>query len=158
MRIFLPRTFLLGTLVLPLLIGCASNSPSSSGGLTGDTNVTLLISSTANDSFPSFGMTINSLTLTNKSGKSVSLINSAEQAEFIRSNGTAAPLLTATLPQDVYTSATITLDNPYFSFATPDPDGGIDGQTPGGGFDIHEAAGAEVIEVFVGLDEIGQRR
>jgi hypothetical protein len=129
MRSFLPRLFLLGTLALPLLTGCGSNAPSSSGDLTGNTNVTLLVSSTANDRFPSFGMTIGSLTLTNKSGKSVSLISSAEQAEFIRSNGTAAPLLTATVPQDVYTSATITLDNPYFSFVTPDPDGGIVDET-----------------------------
>src|ERR1700761_6298711 len=109
MRRFLPRLFLLGTLALPLLTGCGSSTPSGSGGLTGNTNVTLLVSSTANDRFPSFGMTIVSLTLINKSGKSVPLISSAEQAEFIRSNGTAAPLLTATVPQDVYTSATITL-------------------------------------------------
>jgi hypothetical protein len=73
------------------------------------TKVTVLVSSTANDQISEFNLFLNSLTLTSESGKTVSVLSSPQYVEFIHLNGGAEPLLTMTVPQDVYTSATATV-------------------------------------------------
>ncbi|MGO8797250.1 MAG: hypothetical protein ACLQLC_20720 [Candidatus Sulfotelmatobacter sp.] len=63
------------------------------------------MSSTANAQLVEFPLTLNSLTLTSQSGKTVSLFSAPASAEFIHLNGNLEPLATVSIPQDIYTSA-----------------------------------------------------
>ena len=124
------RTFLslrvpiiLIALVAGLVItsGCGSSGSSSSGTvqkLSGNTSVTLLLTSTANDQLSEFGMVFQGLTLTSQSGKTVSLLPANQGAEFMVVNGTTAPFLAMSIPQDVYTSATATIGGAEFTCMT----------------------------------------
>jgi hypothetical protein len=90
------------------------------------TSVTVLMSSTVNDQFPRLSIGFNSITLTNQSGKTVNLFTASQTygqpIEFIHLNGTAEPLVTASVPQDVYTSATVSFGPlPSFSCVVPTP-------------------------------------
>lgn len=85
-------------------------SPAPTGLLSGNTAVTLLASSTANDQISRFNVTLKSLTLISESGKSVTLLSAPQSAEYIHLNGGVEPLTTVTIPQDVYTSATATVE------------------------------------------------
>jgi len=75
----------------------------------GDTKVTVLLSSTANDQLQEFGLVFQSITLTRQSGTKVILFSGLSGAEFIDINGGVQPFATATIPQDTYTSASVTL-------------------------------------------------
>jgi len=100
-----------------VLAGCGGSSTTGSGGgpIAGQTTqVTVVVSSAANDQLVRFGLTLNSLSLTNKAGMSVPLLSTPHQVEFMHLNGSAEPLLTVSVPQDVYTSATATVG--YASF------------------------------------------
>ena len=92
--------------------------------LGGNTSVTILATSTANDKFVGFGMTLTSLTLKNQSGESVDLIAKPQSAGFIHVNGQAEPLATVTVPQDVYTSASISVASASFGCVALDPASG----------------------------------
>jgi hypothetical protein len=81
--------------------------------LSGTTNVTVLASSTANDQLWQFSMTLQSLTLTSQSGKTVSLLAAPQGEEFIHVNGNVEPLASAVVPQGIYTSATATVGGAY---------------------------------------------
>jgi hypothetical protein len=89
--------------------GCGG-SPSGSSPSGGNTNVTLLATSTANGRFVAYGIEFTSITLTDKAGKTVSLLSQPKGAEFIHLNGISEPLLTASVPRDEYTSAAITFN------------------------------------------------
>jgi len=102
-----------------LMTGCGSSSGSSGQKLSGSTTVTVLLSSTANDQLSQFDVGFTSLTLTSQAGNTVTLLPAAAPgsgpgAEFVQMNGTAEPLLAANIPQDVYTSATLTLTGAQF--------------------------------------------
>jgi len=108
-----------------LAVGCGSGSTSGSGGGGGpvageSTQVTLVASSAANDQLTRFGLTLNSLTLTNKTGTTVPVLSTPQQVEFMHLNGSAEPLLTVSVPQDVYTSATATVGGASFTCAAQD--------------------------------------
>jgi hypothetical protein len=92
--------------------------------LHGNTAVTLLLSSTANDQLSQFEMSFNGIALRNADGNTVSLFNTLQGAEFIHLNGRAEALLTATIPQDVYTSATADITPALFTCATLIPSTG----------------------------------
>lgn len=95
-----------------VIAGCGSNgTPGSGGNSTGpvpgeSTQVTLVASSAANDRLTAFNLFLNSLTLTTDAGKTVSVISSPLNAEFIHLNGGGEPLLTVSVPQAQYVSAT----------------------------------------------------
>ncbi|WP_263358091.1 DUF5666 domain-containing protein [Acidicapsa ligni] len=59
----------------------------------------------------SFGTTLESLTLTSQSGKQVTVLASPVSDEFIHLNGHVEPLVTVSIPQDVYVSAAATYNN-----------------------------------------------
>lgn len=123
-----------------LTIGCGGHSPSSSSGsgsgpVPGEsTKVAFLVSSTANDKFVHFNMTINQITLTNKAGATTTIFNAPTDLDFIPLNGSAAPLATVSIPQDVYTSAAISVSNPRFSFIYMSSQGGINVNTDAYGY------------------------
>jgi hypothetical protein len=102
-----------------LTTDCGSGSMSKTPPLTGNTAVTVVVSSTANDQLAEFDLGFQSITLTSQSGKTATLLSAptsgpGASAEFMHINGTAEPLLTATIPQDVYTSATVSLTDGVF--------------------------------------------
>jgi hypothetical protein len=95
------------------------------------TSVTVLLSSTANDQLTQFEFTVLNITLTNKTGSMVTLFTNplsggpAHFVEFMRLNANSEPLVTLNVPQDVYTSATVTFANPGFVLVTVDPTGAL---------------------------------
>ena len=98
-------------------LGCGSGgmtSLSTAPALSGNTMVMVQLSSTGNDQLSQYNIGLSSFALTSQSGKSVSLFSTITSptpplGEFMHLNGPVEPLLTATVPQDVYTTATATL-------------------------------------------------
>ena len=116
-----PQLFLVVVLavLLVLTVACGSGgSMSKTPPLTGNASVTVMLTSTANDQLAEFDLGFQGITLTSQSGKTVTLASSTSgpslDAEFMHLNGVAQPLLTATVPQDIYTSASVTLGGGAF--------------------------------------------
>lgn len=106
---------------ITITTGCGSAGSSSTGGgqqLSGNTSVALLLTSTANDQLSEFGMVFQGLTLTSQSGKTVNLLPANQGTEFMVLNGTAAPFLAMSIPQDIYTSASATIGGAQFTCMT----------------------------------------
>jgi hypothetical protein len=100
------------------------------------TAVTMVVSSTANDQLSAFHIVVQGMSLTSDSGKKVSVLSQARHSEFIHINGAMEPVVTASIPQDMYTAATVTVGSALFTCVALRPDGGLDisdfayGQTP----------------------------
>ena len=120
----LPQINLLSGLVLIsalcLTIGCGSNSPATivPPPPQGNTAVTVLLSSSANGQLQNFQLSIQSLTLTSQSGKTVTLIANPQPTEFVHLNGLIEPYGTITVPQDTYASAKATIGASEFTCVT----------------------------------------
>lgn len=113
-------------LTAAFVAGCGGGSNNGSNPVvSGNTSVVVLASSTANDQMNAFQVTIESLTLTSKSGEQVTLLASPVIEEYIHLNGHVEPLATVSIPQGVYVSAAAT-------FGSNIP--GCAGQTPGDDF------------------------
>ncbi len=104
-------------------IGCG-NPSSAPPTFSGSTNVTVMLTSTANDEFSEFGLTFNNITLTDKDGKKITVLANSQGAEFLHLNGIAEPLITASIPQGIYTSATASIGYAYFTCVTLIPSTG----------------------------------
>jgi hypothetical protein len=105
-----------------ILAGCggASMQPPGGGPIPGqNTMVTVLMSSTANDHLLSFETGITEITLTDQAGTTVTLSSnpSGQFVEAVHLNGGSEPFVTVSVPQDVYTSATVTVGNCSFTEA-----------------------------------------
>ena len=103
----------LASLLPAITAGCGGGggAPSSSTPtFSGNTNVTLLATSTANDTFWQLTAVLQSLTLTDQSGKTVAVLSSPVVDEFMHLNGNVEPLATVSIPQGVYTGATLTVE------------------------------------------------
>jgi len=110
------------TPLLLLCSGCGSNSPGASPpASTENASVTIVVSSTANDQLSQYLLTLDSLTLTSDKGATVSLISAPLHEEFIHLNGTSEPLLSVSVPQGNYVSATATYSAPYFTCVALSP-------------------------------------
>ena len=100
----------LGLCLLLGLAGCGGGS--SNPTVSGNTAVTVMATSTANDQLFNFPIQIQSLTLTSQNGPSQTLIASSLGEEFIHVNGKleqlAGPLV---VPQGVYTAASVAISN-----------------------------------------------
>jgi len=113
-----------------VIVGCSSGgsggAPAASSNPTpAATNVTVVLSSDANDQFTDFGAVLQGITLTNASGKSVTLLSESLGTEFVHLNGLVEPLITGTVPRDTYTSATVSVGAAQFTCATLDTGGGL---------------------------------
>jgi hypothetical protein len=104
--------------------GCGSSAPTAPK-FSGNTSVTVLLSSAGNDQVTRFDLAFQTLTLTNQSGTTVTLLPSQQPAEFMHLNGGIEPLMTVSVPQGVYTSATATLDGAVFACIGAVPGGGL---------------------------------
>ena len=116
-----------------LIGGCVAVSTSCGGGsslitppkVSGNTSVTVMLSSSANDQLTQFDVQFQTLTLTSQSGKTVNLLPSQQPSEFMHLNGGIEPLVTVTVPQDTYTSASLTLAGARFVCVSQAPSGGL---------------------------------
>jgi hypothetical protein len=87
------------------MAGCGGGS--SGPTLSGNTTVVVMASSTANDELSQLSLYITGATLTNKEGKTVDLLSTPLDIEFMHLNGSVEPLVTVSVPQGVYTSAAV---------------------------------------------------
>jgi hypothetical protein len=117
--------------------GCGSSGMSSGGAPPpppSPTSVAMVVSSTANSQFSSFYVDITSISLTNQAGNTVSVLaapqgstfSQIQEAEFIHLNGQTAPFLTAMVPQDTYTSATLMYSYAEFTSVKLTTSGGLE--------------------------------
>lgn len=87
----------------------------------------VLMTGTANDKLLNFQMQIESVSLTNSAGNSVTLLNRSIGSfvtgftEFMHLNGASEPLAIASVPQGTYTSATVTVGTCTFILFAKDP-------------------------------------
>jgi hypothetical protein len=109
------------------MISCGGGN--STPKFSGNTLVSVVISGTANDQLTEFNMGIQNLTLTSQAGSTVTLLPTPQGTEFIHLNGGIEPLVSANIPQGVYTSATAAMDGADFTCVTLTPQGGIDTST-----------------------------
>ncbi len=110
---FVPPSVL--SLAALLAVGCGGSSGGRTGTtFSGNTTVVVLASGTANDQLSSFTVTISSLTLTSKSGATVNVLATPISEEFIHLNGHVEPIVTVSIPQGDYVSASAT-----FGFSDP---------------------------------------
>ena len=108
------------TLLVSILcmIGCGGSSPQQ--GIqqpplySGSTTVTLLNSASANDQLINVGDVISDITITDQSGNNIHLLQGAQGIYFKPISGQQQPVVTVSIPQGVYTKATISLSNQYF--------------------------------------------
>lgn len=96
------------------LSGCGSGTTNGNPQPTGSTVVSLLLSSSSNNHLSQFNLNFSSISLTSKSGKTVALLAAPQNPEFIHLNGNTEPLLTVSIPQDDYTSASAVIANSAF--------------------------------------------
>lgn len=95
-----------------LLLGCGSGSQMQAPPPpAGNTNVVVLLTSTANDQLVSFTALIQSIALVNKAGTSVTIFTNPQSfsplGEWMHLNGTSSPLPAVSVPQGSYTSAVV---------------------------------------------------
>jgi hypothetical protein len=112
-----------------LLSACGSGGNGGSAAappLTGTTAVTLVLGSTGNDRLAEYDVSIAGITLTSRSGKTVTLLASTQQTEFVHVNGAVQPLLTATVPQDVYVAAAVSISDTALTCLSLNSLGGVD--------------------------------
>jgi len=106
--------------------GCGSSGTTPTPPkFSGNTSVTVLLASAANDQVTQFPLELQTLTLTSQSGKTVTLLPSQQPSEFMHLNGGIEPLTTVNIPQDIYTSATATLGGAVFVCIAQVPGGGL---------------------------------
>jgi hypothetical protein len=89
----------LATVALTTACGSGSMSTPSSLALSGNTQVTLVLSGTANDQLTEFELGIEGISLTSQSGKMVSVLSALQVTEFIHINSGIEPLVTSTSPR-----------------------------------------------------------
>lgn len=110
---------------LLLSTGCGSGSSSTKPKASGNTNITLTLTSTANDQLTQFELDLQSLTLTSQSGKTVTLLSSEQPSEFMHLNAGLEPLAVISIPQGVYTSASIAVPGARYICVSQAPGGGL---------------------------------
>jgi hypothetical protein len=98
-----------------LLAGCGSGMQTmSTPPAVGNTQVVVMLTSTANDQLVAYNALIASIALVDTTGKSVPVFTNAvsfgPQGEWMHLNGVAEPLPAVSVPQGTYTSAVVTVD------------------------------------------------
>jgi hypothetical protein len=101
-----------------LIAGCSSAvSPSSLSNIaSAAVDVPVLITDAPSDQLLAFTLTLNSIVLTDSAGKTASILATPTTIEVCHLNGMQEALVTAKIPQDTYTSATITFSSPQITY------------------------------------------
>jgi len=123
-RLSSPALIAILVIAAGIATGCGSNG-SSTPTFIGNTKVTVMVTSTANDQVTNFNLQFKTLTLNSQSGKTVTLLSSPQPSEFMHVNGGTEPLMTVSVPQDIYSSAMVTLGGAEFVCIAQDPTGGL---------------------------------
>lgn len=106
--------------------GCSSGGgDNSSPPPAMSTRVSLTVSSDANDQLTQFSAQVQSITLSNSSGHTVTLFSTPVGVEFMHLNGIAGPLAPATIEQDTYTNATVAVGGALFNCERLDSTGAL---------------------------------
>ena len=113
--------------------GCGSSPTSGNPQPTGSTVVSLLLSSSSNNHLSRFNLNFSSISLTSKSGKTVTLLAAPQNPEFVHLNGNTEPILTVSLPQDDYISASAVIASSTFVCIDLNSTGGLQGNFGGAG-------------------------
>lgn len=87
----------------------------------GNTSVTLTASGTADARVSKFIVPLTTITLTDASGNTISILPTPLTVDFIHINGVLEPLATVNIPQGTYTSATAAVGGPAFFCIAHDP-------------------------------------
>jgi hypothetical protein len=112
-----------------LTAGCGSSGAKKAPPpFSGDTEVTVVVSSTANDALSEFNLDIQSLTLTSQSGATVPVLAGDWPVEFMHLNGEIEPVVALPIPQGIYTAATAVIGSASFTCLTVMP---ASSDTPG---------------------------
>jgi hypothetical protein len=102
-----------------LIVGCSSGGSSGAsppgGSVAAVTKVSIVLSSDASDEYTDYQAVLQGVTLTNSRGESVTLLSQPLGTEFVHVNGLVEPTITATIPQDTYTAATVTVGGAAFT-------------------------------------------
>ena len=113
---------LLLSLVL-MLAGCGGGNrllpPGPTPPQPGSTTVDVSLGDAPADWIMSFGMTVNSMTLTGSSGQSVELLSAPTTMEMMQLMATLRPLAITSVPQGTYTEATITMSEMSLGYMDP---------------------------------------
>jgi hypothetical protein len=109
-----PKLTMAMALCAILLTGCGSGSEMQAPPPpAGNTNVVVLLTSTANDQLVSFTALIQSIALVNNAGTSITIFNNPQTfsplGEWMHLNGASSPLPSVSVPQGSYTSAVVTV-------------------------------------------------
>jgi hypothetical protein len=111
---------LTGSLALAagLLSSCSSAvAPNNTTTVNAQTaTVPVLITDAPSDQLAAFTLTLNSITLTDSAGKTASILSTPTTIEICHLNGIQAPLVTASIPEDMYATATIAFSNPQITY------------------------------------------
>src|SRR5262245_24579232 len=108
---------------LSLVVGCSSGSMTTTPPpvLAGNSTVVVLMSATANDKLVNFSLGLTSMSLTDTAGNSVTLASNTNHnptalrvIEFMHLANHPTPLVTMSIPQGMYTSASVKVG--YCSF------------------------------------------
>jgi len=126
-KLFLTALFFCAT----LLSGCSSGNMQTLPPA-GPTKVAVLVTSTANDQLTNFYATIASIQLADSAGNTVPLYinpnplsSTSGTPEFMRLNGVAEPITTASVPQGVYPTALVNITGCSFTNVSAKSGGGL---------------------------------
>lgn len=105
-------------MAISLVLGCSSAvTPGTVSNINASSaTVPVLITDAPNDQLVAFTLTLNSITLTDSAGKTASILPTPTTIEICHLNGIQAPLVTASIPADTYTSAVITFSSPQITY------------------------------------------
>jgi hypothetical protein len=127
--------FMLSSLAV-FLNGCGSASTPTVPPAPGTTNVVVLLTSTANDKLVFFNIAIANISLTDNTGKSVTLFDNQNATaagthltEYVHLNGVSEPLVTTAIPQGVYPAASIKVGYCSFTDVWVTSSGGLNEDT-----------------------------
>ena len=133
----LPRITTTGLILASglLFIGCGGGSHASAamgtgtgtgtgtgGGTpttTGSTAMQVAIGDAPSDWIMAFGMTVNSITLTNSTGGTVSVMPTATPTEMMQLMATLQPISATSVPQGTYTQAQVSVSNITMAYMDP---------------------------------------
>jgi hypothetical protein len=116
-------SILLSVLAIVIFGGSLTGCNSQMGGTpppVGNTQVVVLLTSTANDQLSGFGISLGSIALTDNTGKLTTIFTGADPqfgtgVEWMHLNGASEPLVTVSVARGVYTAATVKVDGCAFT-------------------------------------------
>lgn len=110
-----------------VILGCGGNSSSATQTTStappavpaGSTPVQISLGDAPADWIMAFGMTVNSISLTNAGGSTVSVLSTASPMEMMQSMATVQPLASLAVPQGTYTQAMVTFSAVSMGYMDP---------------------------------------